>query len=203
MRFTSYLQHVDTPLCVHQHGTPHANLASASLLWYRWQSYVYFSKYAKQSERKFYKVICWLSHKGKLPPKGTAANHALIQRASRIFAFSVYKKRQGEERTEETCESHKTRCNSHSYHILLPQTRSLLRFVTGTLLVQCNCCFVDKCALAHFSASLKAASKNHLLYISWPYTPRFRRLLNATCRTMPLKAQDKDDRLSPNRQWKS
>ena len=66
--FTSYLQHVDTPLCVHQHGTPHANLASASLLWYRWQSYVYFSKYAKQSERKFYKVICWLSHKGSCRP---------------------------------------------------------------------------------------------------------------------------------------
>ena len=69
VRFTSYLQHVDTPLCVHQHGAPHANLASASLLWYRWQSYVYFSKYAKQSERKFYKVICWLSHRESCRPK--------------------------------------------------------------------------------------------------------------------------------------
>jgi len=61
--------------------------------------------------------------------------------------------------------------------------------------------------IAHFStnpfASLKAASKNHLLYISWPYTPRFRILLNATCRTMPLKAQENNDRLSPNRQWES
>ena len=122
--FTSYSQRVDTPLCVHQHGTPHANLASASLLWYRWQSYVYFSKYAKQSERKFYKVICWLSHKGKLPPKGTAANHALIQRASRIFAFSVYKKRQGEERTEETCESPRPAVTAISTTFFYPKTEA-------------------------------------------------------------------------------
>ncbi len=130
-----------------------------------------------------------------------------MQRASRIFAFPVYKKRQREERTEETCESHKTRCNCHSYHTLLSQNSSLLRLVRGTSLVQCNRRFADKCATAHFStkpfASLKAASKSHIRYISWPYTPRFRILLNATYRTMPLKAQDKDGRLSSNRQWKS
>ena len=207
MRFTSYLQHVDTPLCVHQHGAPHANLASASLLWYRWQSYVYFSKYAKQSERKFYKVICWLSHRESCRPKAQLLITSLCNEPAASLLSLFIKKRQREERTEETCESHKTRCNCHSYHILLSQTRNLLRFVRGTLLVQCNCCFADKCALAHFStkpfASLKAASKNHLRYISWPYTPRFRILLNATCSTMPLKAQENNDRLSPNRQWKS
>lgn len=207
MLFTSYSQHVDTPLCIHQHGAPHANLASTSLLWYHWQSYVYFSKYAKQIERKFYKVICWLSHKGNCRPKAQLLITPSYNEPVASLLSLFIKKRQREERTEETCESPQTRCNCHSYHILLSQTRSLLRFVTGTLLVQCNCCFADKCALAYFStkpfASLKAASKNHLRYISWPYTPRFRILLNATYRTMPLKAQDKDDRLSPNRQWKS
>ena len=130
-----------------------------------------------------------------------------MQRACRIFAFSVYKKRQREERTEETSKTTKPAVTDIPTTSLLPQNRNLLRFVRGTSLVLCNRCFADKCATAHFStkpfASLKAASKNHIRYISWPYTPRFRILLNATYRTMPLKAQDKDDRLSPNRQWKS
>ena len=130
-----------------------------------------------------------------------------MQRASRIFAFSVYKKTTKGRTNRRNLRKPKTRCNCYFYHILLSRNRSLLRFVRGTLLVQCNCCFADKCALAHFStnpfASLKAASKNHLLYISSPYTPRFRILLNATCRTMPLKAQENNDTLSPNRQWES